>query len=507
MKTRTLIFLIICALFLYTHLFVLPAVPILYEEDHLGALQDAWRMFRGEIIYRDFFQITFPGTQLLYLFFFNIFGAKFWVLNFVIFLIGLTSTGLILAISKKIISNQWTAYLPACLFLFFGFRWFGIDGHHRMISPVFVLLAVFVLLKNRSNSRILAAGVFCALASFFTQQRGILAVGATAFFILWETLINQKDRKRFFSAEIILFSSFGLTLIFLISPFLYYAGTENFLNNTFFYLSNYVQDSSANYQTYFMTASKLLEQGVTISVVMIFYYALIPLIYPVVLLYLWFKRKEVNIADKERVFLIALTGFFLSIGTFAPNPGRLFQISAPALILFVWLVSQKVNFALFPKLAVVGLVVFGVFLSFRLQTNWEKQVLETRSGNIAFLSPVVLERYRWLNENAAENEYVFEVYQSVTNFPLQLRNPTQVPFLLNTGYTPKWQVAQSIENLEEKQARYVIWDDVWTNELREIDEGENLGPLYEYLIQNYELKKSFTPYNNRRMQLWERKSF
>jgi hypothetical protein len=194
------------------------------------------------------------------------------------------------------------------------------------------------------------------------------------------------------------------------------------------------------------------------------------------------------------------------LGTFAPNPYRLFQIAIPALIVLIWLVSQlKITTERAMQTAVAGLIVLGAILAVRLQTSWEPNVLAARTGNVAFLSPVVLERYKWLSENTAEDEYVFEVYQCAVNFILQVRNPTPVTFLLNTGYTPIWQVTQSIQNLEQKKPRFIIWDGVWTRELETIEEGEHLGPLYDYLRQNYELKKEFTPYNNREMQLWQRK--
>src|SRR5438270_11860012 len=99
------IFLLFCSAFLYLHLFVLPATPIFYEEDHLYFVQDAWRMFRGETIYRDFFEYTFPGTQVLYLLLLKVFGTKFWIINFVIFIQALGQATLGLAISKWLFAD------------------------------------------------------------------------------------------------------------------------------------------------------------------------------------------------------------------------------------------------------------------------------------------------------------------------------------------------------------------------------------------------------------------
>jgi hypothetical protein len=505
-ETRDLIFFFIGCVFIYLHLFILPATPIFYEEDHLYFLHDAWRMYEGEAIYRDFFQIMFPGGQLLYLLLFYIFGTKFWIVNAVIFLQASAHVLLALGISKRIFGSSWRAYLPPSLYLFFGFRWFGIDGTHRVLSPLFIYLAVFVLLKSRSLRRIAIAGALCGLSSFFTQQRGLLAIGAIAVFLFYEAVKNRKFGKNLLVSELVLMISFGLTLTILILPFIISAGPQTFFDYTFFFIRNYVQDSTGNYLSYFNNVRQIFEQGILISAVTVFYCALIPLVYLISFFYLLRRKYNSEVKAKSEIFLITLVGFFLTLGTFAPNPYRFFQIVIPALIVLVWLISQlKIKSESVIRAAVVGLIILGMALAFRLQTNWEKNILASRTGNIVFLSPVVLERYKWLSENTVENEYVFEVYQCAVNFVLQLRNPTQVTFLLNTGYTPVWQVTQSIENLERKKPRFIIWDGAWTRELETIEEGEHLGPLYDYLRQNYELKKEFTPYNNREMQLWERK--
>lgn len=236
MKFVSLCFIVFCCIFLYLHLFVLPALPIFYEEDHLYFIQDAWRMFQGEAIYRDFFQITFPGTQLLYLSLLYVFGTKFWVINAVVFLQGILQTSLCWLIAKRVIDNPWYSFLPPSLYLFFGFRWFEIDGSHRMLSPIFIWLAIFVLLKNRNYLNIFLAGLLCALASFFSQQRRMLAVGGIALFLLFESLTGKKDWRKLLIAEVILSATFALTLLALIHPFIISAGAETFfLRHIFLY--------------------------------------------------------------------------------------------------------------------------------------------------------------------------------------------------------------------------------------------------------------------------------
>lgn len=492
------VFIFFCAVFLYLHLFVLTA-PILYEEDHLIFIADAWRMSRGESLYKDFFQFTFPGAQLLYLAFIQLFGTKIWIINVIIFLQGMAHAVIGLAISKHLFGDKWIAYLSSALFLSFGFRWFGIDGSHRMLSPVLIALAILILLRQRTLGRIFLAGLFCALASYITQQRGFIVVAAIALFLLFEAVKNKAGWKKLFAEQIVLGGAFAVSLGLLLLPFIISTGAEKFFDYTIFYIKNYVKEPS-NYAAFGMYFSKTLEQGAMMAAVAMFYYCLIPLVYLVAFFFLWRKKYQ------PEVLLIALTGCALAITTFAPTPFRLFQISLPAIIILVWLISLiKIETEPFIRAAVIGLVIFGCVLGFRLQTAWEKNYLDAPTGKTVFLSPVAIERYKWLRENAAEGDYVFEVYQTAVNFPLLLPNPTQVTFLLDTGYTPQWMVDLAIQNLEQKKARFIVWDGNFSKEPQQRLEGDHLAPLYDYLRANYELRQNFTPYSGRAMQVWERK--
>jgi hypothetical protein len=496
-----LVFCLIAAFFLYFHLFVLPATPIFYEEDHLYFIQDAWRMYQGESLYKDFFEYTFPGTQVVYLFLLEFFGTKFWVINAVIFLQGFTISLICVAIGKHLFGKSWNAYLPAALFLFLGFRWFGIDGSHRMLSPIFFLLAILVLLPAYDRKRLIIAGVFCALSSYFTQQRGFLVLGAIGLFVIIESLKNRVGIKKWFFDELALSLSFLAALFLLILPFVMSAGAGTFFEYTIVYIRYYVQDPTANYGAYGIVFQRVLEQGAVIAAIMFFYYALIPFVYLACFIYLW-RRQYASSA-----LLITLVGASLAIGTFAPTPSRLFQISMPGLIVFVWL-SSRIRFMneRIVKAAVLALVLLGAIVTLRLQTSWEKLYLDAPTGRIAFLSSVTLERYKWLSENTVPGEYVFEVYQCAVNFPLQLPNPTQLTFLLDNGYTPQWQVDRAIGNLKEKNPRFIIWDGRWNKERDEREPGDHLAPLYDYLRERYILEKEFTPYSKREMQVWKLKN-
>ena len=157
---------------------------------------ESGRLLQGDVIYRDFFEFTFPGTQALYASIFFLFGQKYWILPAVILGIGVSYAGaLLLTISKRITIGP-LAYMPALIFIFFGYRWFGLDGTHRMLSPIFILLAIWVLLREQNLWHLAAAGIFCALASFFTQQRGIAAFIAISTFVCLDAFFQRRKLKR-----------------------------------------------------------------------------------------------------------------------------------------------------------------------------------------------------------------------------------------------------------------------------------------------------------------------
>lgn len=497
---RDAVFLTVCAVFIYLHVFLLPATPIFYEEDHLMFVNDAWRMYLGEAIYRDFFQLVFPGTQSLYLGLLYVFGPAFWIIGAVIVAQGTAQALIWLAIAKRIFGNTWFTYLPSSIFIFFGFRWFGIDGSHRMLSPVFIGLAILVLLKFRGWLGVWLAGICCAFATFFTQQRGFLVVIAVGSFLAIEAYRNRSGWKRLVLHEAFLAGTFLCFSALLISPFLVSAGPERFFDDTFFFLRNYVQGSVANsYSAFFDALSTVFAQGFLMSSVTLFYYALVPLVYIVALIYM-IKRKY-----DSALLLICLVGFLLAFGSVVPVPGRVFQTALPAVTVFCWLLARMVpNSKTIARYAVCLLMLFGLTLAVRTQL-WQPYYLDSPTGRIAFLSPVVYERYGWLSENARKGDYVFETYQPSVNFPLQLRNPTSMLLVWDNAFTPAFQVTETVESLRKNPPRFIIWDGKWSKEPAERSPDDNLAPLYEYLKLNYRLENEFTPYSNRKMELWQQK--
>ena len=501
-----LLFYLVCFGFLYLHVFLLPATPIYYEADHINLLNDAKRITEGQFIYRDFFEFLFPGAHVVYAGLMLLFGTKYWIVSGVIIAHGMAAVWAGVQISRRVIADNFIAFLPSAIFIFLGFRWFGVDGEHRMISPIFTYIAILVLLKERTVSRLVLAAVSCSLASFFTQQRGVLTAAAILVVLLIEFGVTRGEWKQFLRLSLIFGTVCVAVLGLMLLPFIVVAGPERFFSDTFLFLVAYAQDPATNsLQTYLSTIVKIRSFGNLMTLVTLFYSLLIPAVYIVSLAVLYFRRRRYPFSENVGIFLVCLVGLFLAVGTTGPNVYRLFQVSMPALIAVVWLISRARFFKPSFVLGLASLLaIFGLVLGVRLQTAWDAKILDTPSGSLAFTSPVIRERYEWLLANARPNDQVYEVYNSHVNFPLGLRNPSRMSILLNTGYSPPEHVAWAIDDLKRENPRYIIWDGAWTEEMSQLADGERLKPFYIYLTANYRRVHSFTPYDGREREIWER---
>lgn len=503
--TFKVLFYLACFAFLYLHLFILPATPIYYESDQVNLLNDAKRFAEGEIIYRDYFEFIFPGSHTFFAFLILIFGPKYWLMSAAILGQGMLAVYLGVLISRRLFPEPLLTYLPSAVYLFFGFRWFGLDGEHRMFSPLFAYLAILVLLAGRNLKTVALSGLFCALTSYVTQQRGFLVAGAIGAFLLIEWGFVKRDWGSFLKYSTVLLIVFLGGLLLLISPYALSTGPAKFFNDTILFIRAYASDPNTNsLLTYTNTLVKIRSLGLIMFGMTIFYSLLIPLVYLVVLVLAARNGKREGFSGVSGIVIVSLVGLFLSAATTGPNVFRLFQVAIPATVALAWLIRQTGK--LTPAIAryiIVALACLGLFLGVRVQTAWDAKTLDTASGKLSFLSPIVRERYEWLLQHAEPGDLVYETYNSHVNFPLGLKNPTRMSILLNTGYSPPEHVRWAVEDLKRTKPRYIIWDGAWNAEMEGLREGERLRPVFDLIRSEYHLVATFTPYDGRQMEMWE----
>ncbi len=68
--------------------FRLPFTPIWEGNDEWEVLNVPAAMWQGKTVYRDFSELTTPGTAVVHLLFFRLFGLRNWIPNLHIILLG-----------------------------------------------------------------------------------------------------------------------------------------------------------------------------------------------------------------------------------------------------------------------------------------------------------------------------------------------------------------------------------------------------------------------------------
>ncbi len=475
-------------------------------------LYEGMRLLDGDVMYRDFFQFTFPGSQAWYWLMFSIFGLKYWILSAMIVTIATGSAWTCLKVSREVIGGN-LFVVPTLLFIFFGFRWDGIDGSHRMFSPIFLMLAIWVLLRRNDLKGYLLVGIFCAIASFFTQQRGVYVVAAIAVFLVADGLNSGKKLREIAGSIAAVSGSFLFVLVFLCSYFIFAARPEIFFSATLEYPAKYYHYAVYNNFGILALDLKSTLQIVDLSTAFsatasLFYLFALPLSLLAFWIVFLLKRKQHDWQYWRGIVLVALVGSVLTFTITAPNTSRLFQVAMPGLIVFVWLISYaKERFAFAVKvlpIATACFVLLSTIQAIRIQT-FPHQMLETPSGTLAYNpSPIIDKRYKWLMQRTEPGDIIFEAYQPYIYFPLLLRNPTRYGQIWDSDYTRPEHVAETIADLAAKRPRYILWNNDFNKPQDSRPAGDHTAPLAEYLQQNYRGASDIIESSEGRIQIWER---
>jgi hypothetical protein len=165
---------------------------------------------------------------------------------------------------------------------------------------------------------------------------------------------------------------------------------------------------------------------------------------------------------------LSATGFFLFLSVAsAPGAVRLYAVSAPAVILLVWLLDSRASWRWW------------------LKPLWATVVL------LAVARPLVVQFSKMSGRTHPFDDFFGD---PLLAFALRLHNVSRVPILRPTDYTRSEEVQDAMQSLEKFQVRYVSWP-------RELDddkqaaqhpEGNHPGPLRRYLEEQYHLAHTFS---------------
>lgn len=489
--------------FLYLKTFILPVTPIYQGDTAPIFLLDAARMVEGQVLYRDFFELVFPGAPAVYFVLFKVFGMRAWIPSVTLILLGMGLGWMSYVISKRLVRGV-SVFLPGLLFLAFGYG-NALDATHHWFSVLAVMAAVALIIENRTLKNLAGAGGLCGLATWFTQSRGIAALVGLALFLVWEWRAKRRYWSWLAKTEACLLASFLATGVPLTAYFAWKAGLERFRYCTGTFIREYFFAFRWNQLRAYMVQVPEFSTWVQVPAwgIWLFVHMLVPLVFLLFFARYW---REAGVRPQESwdaLMLLNIVGLFsfLSIA-FAPAWLRVCTALLPALILFVWFMDSpgRLHRAIRGVLWVVGLTVAMVGPAIVQTGGW--RYFHSPVGRVVLLELERHEKFRWVRDRTRPGEFLFHGTDYDIYFLLGLRNPAEVPFLTATDYTRPEQVRNVVEALERYRVRFVLWSvDL---DLRDEDHpsGDHLGPLRTFLHKRYQVVKTFCDGS----QVWARRS-
>jgi hypothetical protein len=505
--TRSTLLLLGTVGWLYLATFVLPNTPIFEGDVSPIFLHDAVRMLRGEIIYKDFFELIFPGIQYFYLGLIKLVGVRAWIANSVLIVLGtsLASTGVL--VSRRVLEGK-LVYLPSALFLGFAFT-SEADPTHHWFSLLAVMGALAAVIAKRNPLRLALAGVLCGVAMMFTQTCGPAAAFGIALFLFWEYRQKARGWRQFLKHQTSLWLPFVVTTVVPIAYLIARAGFRPFFESTVLFPGKYFGLWFWNTPQVYLYEVPSFTGPLEIAAVALWLsiHLLLPTVY-LVFLARWLRLSKTRPAEPwDRLMLLSLVGLclFVSVST-SPSWLRLCAVSLPGMIVLVWLARKSDGASrVFRRTLWAAGAAALVAQPLIAQTNWQG-FLTTPAGREVFTTPDVYDKFKWMEEHTRPGDFVFQASDCSLYYLLELNNPARVAFLTASGYTRPEQVRETIASLELRRVRYVLWS-VWLDVPFPDRPGRfdaaHLEPLREYLKAHYHLVRNFGEPDYE--QVWERK--
>jgi|SRR5581483_8638564 len=439
--------------YLCCNLFRFGGTPFLLGGDEQVFWMNALRMRHGELIYRDFFEFTPPGTDLVYFSAFALFGARIWVPNGVQLALGIGLTFLIFHVARFVLKTA-EAALVVALFLVLDYgKW--LDATHHWFSMLAVMSAVAILMRGSSTPRVLFCGALLGVASFFTQTRGASAALGFAGFLLWEGIHRRVTWRSHFKQLLRLLLPLVLAWLVVSGYFIFKLGLGKLFYFQAVYVRAYVTNPSHNI---YPADNDPLVWPIRYMVV----YFATPIIYA---LSLWRCRREPHgdglPFDRRRIVLLASigAGLFLEVAL-SPNWLRLYCVALPAIILLVWLVAdlaERLRADARWRHYAVAVTWIGLICLSAHQV-WSRNVTRATIVDLpagrAAVAPLPAEKLTWLARHTTPGELFFQAKYQSLYLPLGLRDPA---FDFLDRYTSPEFVALDLRQLAAQRVQYILW--------------------------------------------------
>ena len=472
--------------FLYLRTFLFPATPFASLGDQVLFFARAVRILHGQVLYRDFFELVPPGTDLLYALAFRIFGIHAWVMQAWGIAVGLAFCCVITQIAGRILRGP-LILLPALLFLVFDFN-NALDLTHHWYSTLAALAAVNVLMGGASLKRIFTAGALCGIATLFTQTQGVMTLVALVIYLLWLKR-SEAQGPGILTQLTTLVLPFTLMLSCVLGYYIHNAGFRTVFFDLVVFPLKFLSSGDVNSPRTYLRQLPPIHTPVDILrlIPFLFIYTVVPYIYFIGLYQLWRKRKMLPATLRQHFVLLYLVGLalFLAVAS-GPRYFRLSTVAPPAILICVWLVSEQGPAGRVARnLLYVLAAVFALLLPFHRQTQWHG-ALNLPVGQTAFSDILVLHEFEWL----ARRTHPFDPFfnQSALCLYLALDNPTALEFINDDDFTrPEW-VEAAIQSLRRNPPHFIVLHAESTNPS---DVHNHSTPFRQYVHDNYRLAQIF----------------
>ncbi len=489
-------FFVLAAASLYLQAFLLPGTPIYQGDSSPIFLLDAMRMLHGEIIYKNFFELTLPGAPAIYFLLLKWFGIHMWIPSAVFVALGVALAFLGWKISSALF-EQPLAHLASLLFLAFAFSTER-DPTHHWFSGLAVLGALAFVARGWAPKRMIGAGACLGLATLFTQSTGVLAVLGFVAYFAWDGRNHASVARKTLENLGELAAGFALITLPAAVWLIHSAGFARLLYCTLLFPLKYFHLWFWNTPRA-MTAeipSRRAFLEVPALVIWASMYAVVGFAYVAWPAQICLEKGKAWAEGERYVALLGFVGFFELVSVlFSPSWLRVSSISLPALVILVWRVRQSrfAGVAIgFLTLAAAAMLVARPAI---VQTS-SQGTLQFPAGRAALLSRSRFEKLRWLLARTAPGDFIFQASDCDLYFPLELRDPAPVPFVTASGYSRPAQIRATARALRTRKIQYVLWS-VWLDVPRHRADphfdAAVLAPLRDALRKRYHLVRSFGP--------------
>ncbi len=473
-----LVFLLLgAATYLYLNLFSAFDKPILLGGDQVYFWTYAERMLDGEQIYRDFFQFTPPGTDLVYLGLFKLFGPSVWVTNATVLVLGVALCWLCFAIADEIMDRQ-SALLATSFFLVIVYGKL-LNGTHHWFSVLAIMSAIKIFVGPTRPARTLGAGALLGLASFFTQTHGAVALLSFVLFLAVAWRRSKQAWADLLRNEGLLLLGYVVAMLLLDAYFIAVIGLRQLWYFQVTFVRQYVVHASQG--AYLGLPERLSWHGLPSLSQYLVIYILLPVIYPLTLWRCWRERHNISF-PWERLTLLSMVGAFLLVEVaFSMNWLRVFAISFAGVVLLFWS-ADHAGMIRRPTVALLW-VAFACIALRQTAAIYahERSIVHLPGGNVV-VTPQAYEKLQWITLHTLPGQFFFQADGAGVYLPLKLRNPTRLDGLTPGEEARPEDVAGVIQQLERKQVQFVLW----RPRLDSIESSkDHLMPLHTYLRSKF----------------------